>query len=64
VSTERSNADVGADAVVVVDGSADDVIAQMLADGWTLQPGVDRVAGKRIRYLQPPAQPAAGEPPA
>jgi hypothetical protein len=43
-----------ADAVVVVDGSADDVIARMTAEGWTLEERVDHVAGKRIRFLHPP----------
>ena len=44
-----------AGAVVVVDGSADDIIGRMLAAGWTVEQRVDRVAGKRIRFLHPPA---------
>lgn len=47
----------GAQAVIVVDGSADQVIAGMLAAGWTLQEGTDYVAGKRIRFLSLPGKP-------
>ncbi len=36
-------------------GSADELLATMLADGWTLADEVDYAAGKRIRYLLPPA---------
>lgn len=43
-----------AKAAIVVDGSADDVIAQMTAAGWTLDERVDHVAGKRIRFLKMP----------
>jgi hypothetical protein len=43
-----------AKAAVVVDGSADDIVAGMVAAGWTLGGRVDRVAGKRIRFLTPP----------
>jgi hypothetical protein len=44
-----------AKAAIVIDGSADDVIAQMTAAGWTLEERVDHVAGKRIRFLKAPA---------
>lgn len=63
MSGELSGADVvaehlvtctDANAAVVVDGSADDVIAQMTAAGWTLSERIDQVAGKRIRFLTPP----------
>lgn len=44
-----------AQAAIVVDGNADDIIARLLADGWTWS---ERPAeygfGKRIRYLCPP----------
>lgn len=46
-------ADVNA-ALVMHQGSADDAIAELVAAGWTLEERVDRVAGKRIRYMQPP----------
>jgi hypothetical protein len=41
-------------ALVMHEGSADDVIAQMIEQGWTLEDRVDRVAGKRIRFLRAP----------
>jgi metallophosphoesterase superfamily enzyme len=44
-----------ADAAIVVDGNADPEIAQLLAAGWTIEERVDFVAGKRIRFLHPPA---------
>jgi hypothetical protein len=43
-----------ADALIVVDGSADQEIAAMLAAGWTLDDGAEVVAGKRIRMMHPP----------
>jgi hypothetical protein len=43
-----------AQAVVVVDGSADDIITRMVADGWVLRDRIDRIAGKRIRFMEPP----------
>jgi len=61
--TARSGADIlldhitrctGADALLVVDGSADDTITQLLAAGWTLDEGSEVVAGKRIRTVHPP----------
>jgi hypothetical protein len=61
---QRSGADVmlehiqectPAKALVVVDGSADDIVARMQAEGWTLSERVDRLLGKRIRFLTPPA---------
>jgi hypothetical protein len=51
-----------AKAAIVVDGSADDIVAEMVAAGWTLAERVDHVAGKRIRFLQAPA--GLGEMPA
>lgn len=41
------------DAAVVVDGNADELVAKMLAEGWTYG-GVEYVQGKRVRYLAPP----------
>jgi hypothetical protein len=43
-----------AKAAVIVDGSADDLIAGMTAAGWLLGERVDRIAGKRIRFLTVP----------
>lgn len=43
-----------AQAAIVVDGNADSVIANLLADGWTLKERVDLIAGKRIRFVSPP----------
>lgn len=44
-----------AGAAIVVDGNADEIIARLVADGWTLGSRVDQVAGKRIRFVTPPA---------
>jgi hypothetical protein len=46
-----------ATAALVVDGNADLEIAKLLAAGWTWTEGreTEYVAGKRIRYLSPPA---------
>jgi hypothetical protein len=41
------------DVAVVKDGNADDLVARMIAEGWTYD-GVEYVAGKRVRYLTPP----------
>lgn len=41
------------DAAVVVDGNADELVAKMLAEGWTFE-GSEHVEGKRVRYLVPP----------
>lgn len=51
-----------ADAATVVDGSADTLVEQMLAEGWTMQPQVDLIGGKRLRVMVPPASggPVAG----
>lgn len=45
----------GADAAIVVDGSADELIARLLAEGWTWdeRPSVT-CAGKRVHYLRAP----------
>jgi hypothetical protein len=44
-----------ADAALVVDGNADDVIANLLAAGWTWSTRqTDYIGTKRIRYLTPP----------
>lgn len=42
-------------AAIVVDGSADEIIAGLAAAGWTLAERTDYVAGKRIRFVTPPA---------
>lgn len=47
------------DAVIVVDGNGDDVIATLLGAGWTYDGNVEYVAGKRIRNLVPPPDVAA-----
>lgn len=41
------------DAAVVVDGNADELVAKMVAEGWTFE-GTEYVEGKRVRYLVPP----------
>jgi hypothetical protein len=41
------------DAVIAQDGNADDLVASLMAAGWTYD-GVEYVAGKRVRYLTPP----------
>lgn len=46
-----------AQAAIVVDGSADEVIAGLMAAGWTAYERTDYVAGKRIRFLSPPPRP-------
>jgi uncharacterized protein YbjT (DUF2867 family) len=65
---ERSAADLVAEhmaectdakAAIVVDGSADEIVAQLAAAGWTLRSRVDHVLGKRIRFLSPPGPKAA-----
>jgi hypothetical protein len=43
------------DAAIVVDGNADEIVAGLVAAGWTLRDRVDRVAGKRVRFLEPPS---------
>jgi hypothetical protein len=43
-------------ASLVVDGSADEQIACLVAAGWTVDTQADFVGGKRIRYLHPPAE--------
>lgn len=43
----------GVDAAIVADGNADDLVDQLLTQGWTYE-GVEYVAGKRVRYLVPP----------
>jgi len=46
------------DAAIVVDGSADVIIARLLTEGWTFdeRPSVTCM-GKRVRYLRPPKGP-------
>lgn len=46
----------GAQAMVVVDGNADEIVTRMVEAGWTLDERVDLVEGKRIRFLIPPLQ--------
>jgi hypothetical protein len=41
--------------MLVVDGSADEMIAQLIGAGWVLEEGVEVVHGKRIRMMRPPA---------
>lgn len=42
-------------AIVMQSGSADGVIATLLAQGWTWdERPTEHVGGKRIRYLRPP----------
>lgn len=41
------------DAAIVMDGNADELVAGLLAQGWTYE-GVEYVGGKRVRYLVPP----------
>jgi hypothetical protein len=43
-----------ASAVIVADGPADDIIARMVAVGWTLKDETTIIAGKRVRYIVPP----------
>jgi hypothetical protein len=43
-----------ADALIVVDGNGDQVIADMIAAGWTRDDGAEVVGGKRIRVMHPP----------
>jgi hypothetical protein len=47
---------VKADAAIVVDGNGDDVIATLLAAGWTWDGNAEVIAGKRIRNLVPPPE--------
>lgn len=42
------------DAAIVQDGNADELVARLIGEGWTYE-GVEYVAGKRVRYLVPPA---------
>lgn len=44
-----------AQAAIVVDGSADEVIDRMGEAGWLLEERTDYIAGKRIRFLKPPS---------
>lgn len=44
-----------ADALLVVDGSADEIIARLVAAGWTLSDEPPEITGgKRIRMMTPP----------
>lgn len=45
----------GKAAIVAHTGSADEVVEKMVAEGWTLDPHIEYVAGKRIRTLTAPA---------
>lgn len=42
------------DAAIVVQGSADEVVSRLLAEGWTYE-GVEYLGDKRVRYLVPPS---------
>ena len=48
------------DAALVVDGSADEIIAKLISEGWTLTEREDHIGGKRIRYVQPPVKELEG----
>lgn len=50
---EQCHPEVGA-LVVAQSGSLDEQIAQMVAEGWTVE-RVERVAGKRVHIMNPPA---------
>jgi len=41
-------------ALVMQDGSGDEVVAGLLAEGWIYAAEPEFIAGKRIRTLQPP----------
>jgi len=43
-----------ADAAIVFDGNADQIVADLTEAGWTLSDRTDLVGGKRIRFLSPP----------
>ena len=49
----RHLAVLGVDAVVVVDGPGDSVVANLLAAGWVIE-STTRVDGKRVRTMTPP----------
>ena len=51
-----------AQAALVCDGNADEVVARMVAAGWKLRERVDFIGGKRIRFLEIPEkeEPSAG----
>lgn len=44
-----------ADAAIVCDGNADDLLDLLLAAGWTLSEPVENTEGKRMRWLTMPA---------
>jgi hypothetical protein len=52
----------GADAAIVADRNADDVVASLAAAGWTLDEGAEFIAGKRIRMMHPPQKGAPDSP--
>lgn len=56
VLVEHMTQCVKPDAALVVDGSADTLIANLLTAGWTWDGNVEVVAGKRIRNLVPPPE--------
>jgi hypothetical protein len=43
-----------AQAAIVVDGPADDIITQLTRAGWVLEDRVDVISGKRIRFMRVP----------
>jgi hypothetical protein len=45
-----------ADAAIVVDGDAGEIIERLTEAGWILHEQVDRIGGKRVRYVQPPPE--------
>jgi hypothetical protein len=40
--------------LVTQSGSADELVAQMIEEGWTVEARTHHVGGKRIRYMVPP----------
>ncbi len=44
-----------AQAAIVVDGNADNIIASLTAAGWKLSDRVEYIGGKRIRYVTVPS---------
>ena len=50
---------VKAQAAIVVDGNADEVISRLLAAGWTWhERETEYIGSKRLRYLVPPTEDA------
>lgn len=54
VITDHLTQCTDAQAALVVEGNADQIVADLIAAGWTLEERVDEVAGKRIRFMKIP----------